>query len=345
MIITYFRSSSYNRHDFCPQAYYIDYSLGWKGKSNIRTDMGTIVHKNLEILGKIKLAQQNKIYHIKDDIVGDINVKNYDFDLIIDKVYTYYSELFSHNKWSDSSRKDCIRWTSKVLEKDDGLFDPRNRNVVDVEFKFDFVIDEEWAHYKYGDLEGQLGIKGTIDLITKENDDTYEVIDWKTGKRIDWGTGEIKTHSKLNDDPQLKLYHYAVNHVFTNIDKFIMTINYINYGGPFSFAYNGEHLKSTEKMLRTKMEEIQSCSIPPLKKTWKCKAFCPYGTSTFADTHIPPTIEYRDGQFTSPGYAMTKCQEIEYAIERHGMDFVTNNYNNPEFDITEYGDGGGRTKK
>ena len=41
-------------------------------------------------------------------------------------------------------------------------------------------------------LKGQLAIKGTIDLVTKLNDDTIEVVDWKTGRRMDWTTGEVQ---------------------------------------------------------------------------------------------------------------------------------------------------------
>ena len=32
-------------------------------------------------------------------------------------------------------------------------------------------------------------IKGTIDLVTKIDDNVIEVVDWKTGQRKNWATG------------------------------------------------------------------------------------------------------------------------------------------------------------
>ena len=56
MIITYFRSSSLNRWKYCPQSYFFEYVLGYKGPPNPKAVKGTIVHKAWEILAKKKLA-------------------------------------------------------------------------------------------------------------------------------------------------------------------------------------------------------------------------------------------------------------------------------------------------
>ena len=86
------------------------------------------------------------------------------------------------------------------------MFDPRNRKIVDAEPHFDFVIDEPWADYNYTlnneNIHGKLAMKGTIDLITEVDDGVYEIIDWKTGRRLDWATGQEKTFAKLQKDPQ-----------------------------------------------------------------------------------------------------------------------------------------------
>ena len=85
--------------------------------------------------------------------------------------------------------KDARLWVHKAITDHNGVFDPRSRVIVQPEQHFDIVIDKPWSAYKYetkeGLLEGNLAIKGTIDLITKVNDSTLEVIDWKTGRRDD----------------------------------------------------------------------------------------------------------------------------------------------------------------
>lgn len=183
MIITYLRSSSYGTHCMCEQQYFIEYVLGYKSPSNKKADKGTICHKVLEILANIKLCDQYQSTSFVDDILGSISVKKYDLDHIIEQVYGYYSGQFKHHQWESKDLKDCHKWVYKALSDHNGAFDPRSRLIVQPEQHFDIVIDKPWADYEYetkdGLLKGKLAIKGTIDLITKVNDNTLEVIDWK----------------------------------------------------------------------------------------------------------------------------------------------------------------------
>ena len=202
--IVYFRSSSFNCHRFCPMQYYLEYALGWRGESNQKADKGTIVHKALEICAVSKKGAQDGKKTIKDDIVGKVITDLYEpeyLETIIEKVYKYYSDACSHHTWTTKDLKDCTEWTWKALKYNEGMFDPRNRDVVDAEPHFDITLEEEWAKYSYdvGDekLEGQLSLKGTVDLVTDLGDNVYEIIDWKTGRRLDWATGEEKTQEKL----------------------------------------------------------------------------------------------------------------------------------------------------
>ena len=59
MIITYFRSSSYNQYSMCPHAYYLTYVLGHQSPSGQAAEKGTIVHKVMECLAAAKLSHQN----------------------------------------------------------------------------------------------------------------------------------------------------------------------------------------------------------------------------------------------------------------------------------------------
>src|SRR5690606_34355557 len=58
-----------------------------------------------------------------------------------------------------------------------------------------------------------------------------------TGRRLNWATGEEKTHEKLKDDPQLRIYHYAVSHLYPDIENIYITINFINDGGAFTICF------------------------------------------------------------------------------------------------------------
>lgn len=314
----------------CEQQYFLEYILGFRGPSNQKADKGTIVHKVLEILAFIKQAQQDNIDTIVDNIVGQIDIANYNVQHLSDLVYEYYSTANSHHKWVDKDRIDCYNWVQKTISFNNGMFDPRNREIVCPEQKFDFEIKKPWAQYSYdtpdGKLDGYLALKGTIDLITKVNDSTLEIIDWKTGKRLDWATGQEKTLEKLQNDPQLRIYHYAIQHLYPEIEQIIVTINFINDGGPFSICYDRSDLLVTENMLRAKFDKIKASQKPKLSKTWKCSKLCHFGKSTFENTKILPIIEYRDGHTTANGKCMTKCEQVHHDMQMHGMETVIDQY-------------------
>lgn len=324
----------------CEQQFFIEYVLGWRGPSGQKADKGTITHKVLEILAVIKKADQDNIKVVEDDIVGKLDIKKYDLDKIIDIVYKHYSTANSHHKWSDKDLRDCKNWVYKAIEFNNGMFDPRNRTILCPEQHFDFAIDKSWAQYEFdtpdGKISGNLALKGTIDLITLANEKTIEIIDWKTGRRLDWATGEEKTLEKLEKDPQLRIYHYAINKLYPHIDHIIFSIYFINDGGPFSICFDKKDLNDTENMLRRKFEIIRNTKKPKLNKCWMCSKLCHFGKTTFENTSISPLIEYRDNQTTPFGKYMTKCEQIKHDTDLHGMDYVVETYKAPNHSFGSY---------
>lgn len=324
----------------CEQQFFAEYVLGWRGPSGQKADKGTIVHKVLEILAVIKKSQQDKIEIVKDDIIGEYNVNNYDLDNIIEKVYNYYIQNSPHHKWSTKDHKDCHAWVYKAIEFNGGMFDPRNRNILVPEQHFDFNINKKWAEYDFdtpeGKLSGTLALKGTIDLVTLVNEKTIEIIDWKTGKRLDWATGKEKTQEKLENDSQLRIYHYAISQLYPEIDHIIFSIYFINDGGPFSICFDKTDLLKTEEMLRVKFEYIKRTKKPKLNKTWMCSKLCHFGKTTFENTSVMPIEEYRDNQNCKVGSVMTKCEQIKHDMDLHGMDHVVNSYKSPGHTFSKY---------
>lgn len=340
MIITYFRSSSYNTHSLCEQQYFLEYILGWKGKSGLKADKGTIVHKILEILALIKYHKQFGNTSFEDEIIGKIGIKKYDLDDIIRKVYNYYSQANDHHKWVDKDFTDCYNWTYKAIEYNNGMFDPRNRDIVCPEQQFDFEIKKPWAKYEYntpqGKIKGNLALKGTIDLITKVDDGFYEIIDWKTGRRLNWATGEEKTQEKLEKDPQLMIYYYAAQHLYPDVENIMVTINFINDGGPFSICFDKKHLKEIESMLRDKYEKIKETTQPRLNKSWMCNKLCHFGKNSFDTVGIDAITEYRNGQVTPVNKPMTMCEQVKHDLEIKGIDEVVSDYTKPGFSVGHY---------
>lgn len=296
----------------CPQLYLLSYLLGIPQNDNKKAEMGTIVHKVMECLAAAKLALQNNEDSFIDDVAGTVHIKpdmvytdNF-VDFLFEKSFRYYSEK-STNEYSEKDRKVMHAWTYRPLHILNGAFDPRNRDILYPEFRFDFEIDEPWAEYEYkmpdGEIvQGKLALKGTIDLVTKMSEGVYESVDWKTGQRLDWNSNKpwpqnIKTYEKLVTDPQLRMYHYALHHSFPDAKQFIPSIYYINDhgtkmkpvpGGIFTMAYEKDDIEETKDMIRKRFEIIKSTNRPQLVKTWKCTSFCHFGKTPHRSGKINP---------------------------------------------------------
>lgn len=346
MIITYFRSSSFNCHNMCPMQYMGEYVLGWRGPGNLKADKGTIVHKALEVMALAKLAVQNGEKEIVDE-VGTWRVnKKYILSKtqvqdVIEKVFDWYSTRITHHNWTEKDYRDIEKWTYKAMEYRGGEYDPRNADIVQAEAKFDFQIEEPWAFYSYTlddgiAMEGFLAMKGTIDQISKIDDETYEILDWKTGRRLDWATGEEKTHEKLRTDPQLLIYYYAVKKMYPNVKNVLVTIYFINDGGPFTICFGEDDIPATERMLQKKFEEIKKTVIPRKNISWKCKKFCHMGKSTFEGTDVKAIIAPYDGHITKEGSVMSKCEQLDYVMKHRSMNSVVKNMSAPGHSIGKY---------
>lgn len=332
MIITYLRSSSFTTHTMCPQRYFIEYVLGVKPPSNKAADKGNVVHKALEVLAHQSKCRRLGLAEYEDETFGKMLVEEITPKAALDLAYGYYTRIASHHTWYSADYRDCTVWMNSALESNGGRFDPRNRYVIEAEQRFDFIIDEPWSHYSYQlpdgtVIEGQLGIKGTMDLVTKDDHDDgiIEIIDWKTGWRKDWGkdTDEKKTYTDFRTDPQLCLYHYASTLLFPEAEAIFITIFWAKDGGPFTLCFDQSDVEYTKQIIRAKFEEIKETQRPVLNIGKQCYTFCHFGKRN-----------------SGPG-GKSLCQHYAEQVVKLGADAVTHKFGKPNA-FREYGDGGGR---
>jgi hypothetical protein len=324
MILTYLRSSSIGTYAMCPQKYLFTYLLGMKDKDNGKAIMGSTMHKNLELLGKQKIAQQNKKRSFVDEEFGKINFSKCSIEYFNELSHSYYEKLFP-GIMPKNSKKITLEWTHLAVTKMDGEMNPLNQNVHAVEEFFEVEVPHEWANYSYkvGDevIEGRLGLKGTVDLILKEDDVFFHVVDYKSGRRYNWATDTVKTYDCLSEDKQLLLYYYALRLKYPD-KHFYISIYYTNDytidkvfvpGGVFTFAFDDKDFKKAELMIREQFETIRDDKFPRvISKTcnhFKCKYLCAF-------SQIIPEISAD----------VPACIFIRSEIERIGLDTVTEKY-------------------
>ena len=312
--------------------YFITYVLGHRSISGKKAQLGTIVHKVMECLASCKKHLQDKerkSMSIMDDAIGKINFTPKSLYTkafvcrLLKRSYEYYSDNCVHN-YTNADFKFCQKSVEDALSYNDGQFDPRNRKIVAAEPQFDIPIEQDWAKFKYkmpdGEtIKGQLAIKGTIDLVTEVSDGVIEVIDWKTGRRLNWATGEEKTYEKLIEDPQLLLYNYAISKLFPEYEQAIMSIFYIRDGGPFSMCFDNEDQEKFLGMLEKRFKQIKRNNFPrPIsqnRSNFKCTKLCHFYKNKWPGTN-QSMCEYIDDHLKALGEDETieKCTRDGFNI-------------------------------
>lgn len=282
----------------------------------------------MELLATEKLAIQK---HQSDFFDANLN-KTY---MIGESINTYKNDVInfytSRSKFSYTSRdfKKIDDDLSKIIGHGGGIFDPRNRNVLNAELSFSFPIKEEWARYNYvindKKLSGHLELKGTIDLVTKEQDCLLEITDYKTGKRSDMVTGNPKNFNYLMDqDIQTAFYHYAISKLYPEHDVISFVMFFSSDGGPYNVYFEKNKLKKTEAIIRDAFSLVGTMPLPNMNNGWWCDKVC---------FDRPEYLNYKNSGESCCEFYSRKIHEI-------GINEVIKQYCDAEM-ITEYGDHAG----
>jgi len=318
--------------------YFMTYVLGYRSESGKKAQLGTACHKVMECLAACTKDVQDNPADKKtprctvDDALGEVSftetklkTKKFVAQLMKDS-YEHYTSQDSH-KYYPADFKFCEKQVETALTFNDGQFDPRNRNIVDTEPTFDIEIEEDWAKYEYEMpdgtiITGNLAIKGTIDLVTKIDDNIIEVVDWKTGQRKNWATGEVKTYEKLLDDAQLLLYNYAISKLYPDYEQAIMSIFFTRDGGPFSMCFDKSDQDRFLEMLRKRYEEIKDNIKPrPIsssRRDFRCQKLCHFYKNNW------------------PGTNTTMCEYVEKKLHTIGHEKTLKECTNEGFNIGYY---------
>lgn len=345
MIIPYLRSSAMSSIDFCEQSWFLNYGIGIEDTPHIKTVKGSVVHKVMELLAVAQLNRQqgNKTFFDKDLNV-DLDVDLCTGNSLLDPVFedfakdddrlnqpALYKELMGEvdkKKYyclADITHKeDCLKSVNKAIDFEDGAFDPSKAFIVSPEQHFDFPIMKKWASYKNEEGDTiQLRVKGTMDLMTRESESPliYHLKDYKTGRVWDWGKDKEKSYESLTEDTQLRLYHFAACTLYPEIETILVTIYFINYDKPFTFAFDRDELPKTVEIIKKYYKRMVSVQRPKLSKSWKCKAFCYFGKNL------------------QPGTDKTICEFFRDKVQQIGMDKTIEGFANKE-KLGQYSGGG-----
>ena len=279
---------------------------------------GTILHKMMEILAKQKLCEQEgKPFNTIEDECIDSSKLTYDIrsaenlDFVFNSVYDKLTSESDLN-FTDKERRQIYKWLQTATTYLNGSFNPLVKDVVSPECHFEIEIPDDWASYAYtlpnGEIAaGQLKIRGIIDLVSRIDDKTYEILDYKSGACKSWVTFKEKTLQDIQNDIQLQIYHLAAHYLYPDIENVILCMYYLAFDKPFTVSLDKEVTKLTLDRVCRQFNRIRNCKNPRCSNTFFCSKICYWNKCPHPS-------------------GVSQCQFYRNELQRLGMDETIRRY-------------------
>lgn len=266
-------ASAVSTYAFCPFQYYMDYVLRMDQLSGKAAVQGNIVHQVFEWIGA--LVRRGK--YIPPE-------------WLLERAWEEWSQNNPHLGLRRNTRmgesadfRFCREAVEKVLAHP--IYNPYRLKVLAAEKRFEIDIPgDEW---KLTDPDGtirQFRITGYIDLIHEVDQDTVEIVDWKTGKRQDWRTMQEKDFFDLLQDVQPRLYHFAASQLYPQYKNLLVTFYWINDGGPMTLPFTPDDTLPTIGTIWRFFDTVRRDGTMRRNRSWKCSRFCFRGRTGICDS-------------------------------------------------------------
>lgn len=257
-------SSKISTYGFCEFKYFLEYHLGFQSVSGKAALIGTIVHAVLATLARKK--------------------GKWDWERVLDRYWSAYAASRTDlDMRKIGARGELADWkkTKKAVKTVlDSKLNPINLDIISIEEKFQLEFkSDKWITEK----GNQLVISGIIDVIHKIDDDTIEIIDFKTGRMADWATGEPLDLKSIAQEIQPRIYHMAVHHLYPQYKNISIIFYYMLTGGIMPVILEYSDIKETEKTLYSYFKRIKNNNNAyRIKPSWRCK-LCSFSKNGVCD--------------------------------------------------------------
>lgn len=253
----------------CPFAYFMHYILGMETKAGKAALQGSIVHRVFEWMAKLRKRGKTNVdpmwllHRAWDEQTAASP------EIEIRKVTTRIDKNTGEFKEAADFKK-CRTAMEVVLV--DTHANPYNNKIIDSEQWFALEMPgDEWKCIDEDGNEHQFAVRGFIDLVNEIDEETIEIIDWKTGKRQDYYTQQPIDEMKLLREVQPRLYHLAAYFLYPKYKNILITFYYTNDGGPITIALSQDDLSMTIASLYRFMTTVRRDTLMRRNRSWKCK--------------------------------------------------------------------------
>jgi len=269
-------ASAMNSYPSCNFRYFCDQVLRLGQTSGKAATLGNICHEVFELMARLKMRGKTNVdpYWLFHRAWGYHTGLRPDLDI------RRYAKRVNKKTGVPNEMKDytvTMQSFDRVL--DDPYYNPYNLKVIGAEHKFEIDFPGDAFLTRLGK---QLFQKGFIDLVHEIDEDTIEIVDWKTGEQKDFHTGEPIDFDYLIRSIQPRLYHMAALVAFPQYKNVIVTFYYTKGDGPISFALDEQHILPTIETCLKFKDTVEADTVIKRNRSWKCR-MCSYDRSGICD--------------------------------------------------------------
>lgn len=260
--------SSINLYKNCQFAYYLRYCVGLESKAGKAALQGTIVHKALQMIAYLAKRGNTSVdpFVILEWAWDRCCKANPHVEI---RKHTTKKDKYTGLLQEAADFKKCKNDLQTVL--DDQFYDPRQMDIIGIEKWFKMEMPgEAWICNN-----NQFAIRGFMDLVRKIDDNTIEIIDWKTGSRTDIFSSKVISSETLSQAVQARIYYLAAYQMFSQYKNILLTFYYTSDGGPITVAFCPQDIPHIISYLFRFMNEVRDSTVLIRKKHWTCR-MCSY---------------------------------------------------------------------
>lgn len=164
----------------------------------------------------------------------------------IEDVLEYYNNLWNSEVYEDKQEEMAVLSNGvRILEDYYTKNNPKNFNIIDLETRFNLDIEN-------------ITLAGIIDRIDKLNDGSFEIIDYKTSKKL-------PSQQEVDDDFQLSIYNMAITNRWPKLDQPIkLSLYFLKHGLKLSSFRTPEQIAQTKQIVLDIIKEIEKGDFTPM---------------------------------------------------------------------------------
>jgi hypothetical protein len=262
-------ASAIGLYNHCSFAYFLQYILGIESRSGKAALQGSIVHQTLEWMAKLcKRGKTNVdpmwlLNRAWDELTPEAP------EISIRRVTTRIDKETGEFKEAADFKK-CRVALETIISNN--FYNPYNLKLMDVEQWFALEMPgKEWRCLGKDGKPHQFTIRGLIDVVHEIDEDTIEIIDWKTGNRKNFYTQQSIDEETLMREIQPRLYHLASYFLYPKYKNILVTFYYANDGGPITIALSQEDLTMTIAALHRFLTTASRDTLIRRNRHWTCR--------------------------------------------------------------------------